>query len=287
MILEKRNPPVGARPATLAIPEGSPAPQIHLFHYGPGQVVERSIERLHRAGAIRPDRHDHLDRHPGSRRRAEAAGDRFDLRHSWDRARRCRQRAAARQDRGLRRTHPGHDRAHSQQPFDASSNVPRSAPARGHTTSSRSRSATSPSSTAYAPGFAIRPACCGGPGRRCSPMPWRTCWSTSSIRWSRRSRSSSTTSRRASSRSRRPSWSPSSIVSSVASPPCAGLRAQVEALYRLAHADSPLVPQDSSLYLKDVEDHARQILGRLDACRDIADRHDVPCSPPSAIARTR
>ena len=47
-------------------------------------------------------------------------------------------------------------------------------------------------------------------------------------------------------------------------------RPQVEALYRLAHADSPLVPAESSVFLKDVEDHARQILGRLDACRDIA-----------------
>ena len=47
-------------------------------------------------------------------------------------------------------------------------------------------------------------------------------------------------------------------------------RPQVEALYRLAHADSPLVPHESAVFLKDVEDHARQILGRLDACRDIA-----------------
>ena len=47
-------------------------------------------------------------------------------------------------------------------------------------------------------------------------------------------------------------------------------RPQVEALYRLAHADSPLVPPESAVFLKDVEDHARQILGRLDACRDIA-----------------
>jgi magnesium transporter len=47
-------------------------------------------------------------------------------------------------------------------------------------------------------------------------------------------------------------------------------RPQVEALYRLAHSDSPLVPSESAVFLKDVEDHARQILGRLDACRDIA-----------------
>ena len=43
-MLVKRNPPIGARPGTLAIPAGSPPPQIHLFHYGPEQVVERSIE---------------------------------------------------------------------------------------------------------------------------------------------------------------------------------------------------------------------------------------------------
>ena len=43
-MLVKRNPPIGARPGTLAIPAGSPPPQIHLFDYGPEQVVERSIE---------------------------------------------------------------------------------------------------------------------------------------------------------------------------------------------------------------------------------------------------
>lgn len=47
-------------------------------------------------------------------------------------------------------------------------------------------------------------------------------------------------------------------------------RPQVEALYKLAHADSPLVPAESAVFLKEVEDHARQILGRLDAGRDIA-----------------
>jgi len=43
-MLVKRNPPIGARPGTLAIPAGSPPPQIHLFDYGPEQVAERSIE---------------------------------------------------------------------------------------------------------------------------------------------------------------------------------------------------------------------------------------------------
>lgn len=47
-------------------------------------------------------------------------------------------------------------------------------------------------------------------------------------------------------------------------------RPQVEALYRLAHVDSPLVPTEAQVFLRDAEDHARQILGRLDACRDIA-----------------
>jgi magnesium transporter len=47
-------------------------------------------------------------------------------------------------------------------------------------------------------------------------------------------------------------------------------RPQVEALNRLANADSPLVPPESAVFLKDVEDHARQILGRLDASRDNA-----------------
>jgi magnesium transporter len=47
-------------------------------------------------------------------------------------------------------------------------------------------------------------------------------------------------------------------------------RPQVEALYKLAHADSRLVPDATSIFLKDVEDRARQILGRLDASREIA-----------------
>ena len=47
-------------------------------------------------------------------------------------------------------------------------------------------------------------------------------------------------------------------------------RPQAEALYKLAHADSPFVPTASAVFLKEAEDHARQILGRLDASRDIA-----------------
>jgi magnesium transporter len=43
-MLKKRNPPIGARPGTLAIPAGSPPPQIHLFDYGAENVVERTIE---------------------------------------------------------------------------------------------------------------------------------------------------------------------------------------------------------------------------------------------------
>lgn len=47
-------------------------------------------------------------------------------------------------------------------------------------------------------------------------------------------------------------------------------RPQVEALYKLSHLKSPLVPESASVFLKDAEDHARQILGRLDAARDVA-----------------
>jgi magnesium transporter len=45
-MIEKRSPPIGARPGTLAIAEGSPAPRIYLFDYGPDGVVERPIERV-------------------------------------------------------------------------------------------------------------------------------------------------------------------------------------------------------------------------------------------------
>jgi magnesium transporter len=45
-MLTKRNPPIGARPGTLAIPVDSPPPRIHVFDYGPEQVVERPLEDL-------------------------------------------------------------------------------------------------------------------------------------------------------------------------------------------------------------------------------------------------
>ena len=47
-------------------------------------------------------------------------------------------------------------------------------------------------------------------------------------------------------------------------------RPQVEALHRLARTDSPLVPQPVRVFVQDVHDHAQQVLGRLDAARDVA-----------------
>ena len=47
-------------------------------------------------------------------------------------------------------------------------------------------------------------------------------------------------------------------------------RPQADALYKLSHLDSPLVTETSKIFLKDAEDRARQILGRLDASRDLA-----------------
>lgn len=47
-------------------------------------------------------------------------------------------------------------------------------------------------------------------------------------------------------------------------------RPQVEALHRLAITDSPLVPESTRVFLRDAEDHARQILGRLDSSREVA-----------------
>jgi magnesium transporter len=46
-MIEKRNPPIGARPGTLAIPEGSPPPRIRLFDYGPERLVEQEIADIH------------------------------------------------------------------------------------------------------------------------------------------------------------------------------------------------------------------------------------------------
>jgi len=43
-VFEKRNPPIGSRPGTLAIPEGSPPPRIHLFDYDPAGVREQEID---------------------------------------------------------------------------------------------------------------------------------------------------------------------------------------------------------------------------------------------------
>ena len=45
-MLEKRNPPVGARPGTLAIPEGSPPPRIYLFDYSEETLVEGLVDDL-------------------------------------------------------------------------------------------------------------------------------------------------------------------------------------------------------------------------------------------------
>lgn len=47
-------------------------------------------------------------------------------------------------------------------------------------------------------------------------------------------------------------------------------RPQVDALYKLSHLNSTIVPESAAVFLKDAEDHARQILGRLDAARDVA-----------------
>lgn len=47
-------------------------------------------------------------------------------------------------------------------------------------------------------------------------------------------------------------------------------RPQVDAVHQLVRHDSPLVPDSIRIYFGDVEDHARQILGSLDAARDSA-----------------
>ncbi len=47
-------------------------------------------------------------------------------------------------------------------------------------------------------------------------------------------------------------------------------RPQAEALHKLATLKSTIVPREAAVFLKDAEDHARQILGRLDAARDVA-----------------
>ena len=51
---------------------------------------------------------------------------------------------------------------------------------------------------------------------------------------------------------------------------CFPTQKQVDALYKLSHMNSPLVPESATVFLKDAEDHARQILGRLDAARDVS-----------------
>ena len=47
-------------------------------------------------------------------------------------------------------------------------------------------------------------------------------------------------------------------------------RPQVDAIHQLARYDSTLIPEPVRIYFGDVEDHARQILGSLDAARDSA-----------------
>jgi len=47
-------------------------------------------------------------------------------------------------------------------------------------------------------------------------------------------------------------------------------RPQVDAIHQLVRHDSSLIPESVRLYFGDVEDHARQILGSLEAARDSA-----------------
>ncbi len=47
-------------------------------------------------------------------------------------------------------------------------------------------------------------------------------------------------------------------------------RPQVDALHQLVRSDSTLIPDATRIYFNDVEDHARQILGGLEAARDSA-----------------
>ncbi|NNL84375.1 MAG: magnesium/cobalt transporter CorA [Myxococcales bacterium] len=44
MTFRKQLPPVGSRPGTLSIPEGSPEPKIHVFDYGPNTCRESDIQ---------------------------------------------------------------------------------------------------------------------------------------------------------------------------------------------------------------------------------------------------
>ena len=47
-------------------------------------------------------------------------------------------------------------------------------------------------------------------------------------------------------------------------------RPQVDAIHQLVRSDSTLIPETTRIYFNDVEDHARQILGGLEAARDSA-----------------
>jgi len=47
-------------------------------------------------------------------------------------------------------------------------------------------------------------------------------------------------------------------------------RPQVDAIHHLTRLDSDFVPDAVQIFLKDAEDHAQQIMGRLDALREMA-----------------
>lgn len=47
-------------------------------------------------------------------------------------------------------------------------------------------------------------------------------------------------------------------------------RPLVEALYQLSHVESPFISSSALVYLRDVDDHAQQIGGRLDSAKDTA-----------------
>ncbi len=44
MNMEKRSPPIGSRPGTLAIPRGTPPPRIHLMEFDPETLIENPVD---------------------------------------------------------------------------------------------------------------------------------------------------------------------------------------------------------------------------------------------------
>ena len=265
----KRHPPIGARPGTLAIPDGSPAPQIHLFHYGAGGSRRALDRRPDRAWQIRPGRYDHVDRRAG-------IGDEDALRELA----RCSASIRSRSEdavnfRSLPRRNSttstsSSSRAHRRWQTTVDLSAPQVCLLVGPRFWSPSRTGTPASSTLCVSVFGLAsgqsgarvpttsPMRCGRPRRPLLPGGGRPL------------RARSTNSKKWYSRTRTRGCSPASTGCAETSQHCAASAGRSGRHSEHARArTSPFVSDEARNYLRDTHDHISQIMSRIDFAREV------------------